>query len=127
MIPPSIIAFFARPAIRMFALLGAIGLVLLGMWAIVHAFTANPKAEARLSKNQTEAATANGKDAVGVVGANAASEAASADLTRTNADTIRAAPGAGARVDDGVNAAGLAALCRRAAYRDTAHCKRVAP
>jgi hypothetical protein len=50
-------------------------------------------------------------------------QAASEELGRKNSEEIHAAPGANDRVNSGVDAAGRAALCRRAAYRNDPKCK----
>jgi hypothetical protein len=82
----------------------------------------NAKIEARLSKGQTGAALASGADAVDTVGDVSARAAASDALTKENADAIRSAPGAAVPVDPALHGAGLAGLCRRAAYRGRPEC-----
>lgn len=95
---------------------------LAALWWLYSALTANPKAEARLGRNQAEAAAESGADAVNTVGAAADREAAGDALTRSNETEIRNAEGADAEVAAPVNDAGLDALCRRAAYRDSVRC-----
>ena len=100
------------------------GLAALGaLWWLYSAITANPKAQARLGRNQAEAASQSGADAVNTVGAAGEREAAGDALTRDNDSAIRNAEGADAEVAAPVNDAGLAALCRRAAHRDSPRCK----
>jgi type II secretory pathway component PulM len=110
-------------------LLGAVlvaiiaGLLLWNAWSA----RATAKAEARLSKNQTEAALESGADAVGTVGAVGATEVQIDVITRENERAIREAPGADAPVDPALRTAGLQALCRRAAYRGRPECLQFAP
>jgi hypothetical protein len=80
-------------------------------------------AQSRVDAGQAGAASNSAADAIGTVARSGEREAASEDLTRANDRDIRAAPGAGDRVNAGVNAAGLQALCRREAYRNTERCK----
>jgi hypothetical protein len=96
----------------------------LALWWLYSAWTANPKAEARLSRNQAAAAAESGSDAVNVVGEAGEREAASDALTRENEVDIRKAPGAADPVSAEARGAGLAALCRREAYRGDPRCVR---
>ncbi|GEM_PF-2686566 len=80
------------------------------------------KTEAKLATGQTGAAIASGADAANTVGDVAARAATTDRTTLENADEIRSAPGANAPVADGVHAAGLRALCKRAAYRGRPEC-----
>lgn len=112
------IAFFRKP-------LGwAVGalLLILAVWWAYSALTRDAKTEARLGRNQAEAASQSGSDAVNVVGKAGEREAASNDLTRTNETEIRNAEGADAVVAAPVRDAGLSALCRRAAYKTDPRC-----
>lgn len=106
-------------------ILAALALVALlwALWAAYSALTAGPKAEARLGRNQATAASQSGSDAVNTVGKAGDREAASNDLTRTNEAAIRNAPGANDPVSAEARAAGITALCRRAAYKDDPRCK----
>lgn len=81
------------------------------------------RAQSKVDTAQSGAATNSAADAINTVSEAGQREAASEDLTRQNERDIRAAPGAGDRVNAGVNAAGLQALCRRDAYRNTQRCK----
>jgi Tfp pilus assembly protein PilV len=107
-----------------------LGAIVLGLAALAlaqwrHAHTA--AAESRVESGQSGAAVASGKDAIATQGAAAARETASEDLTRTNEEEIRHAKGADATVDPAARDAGLASLCRRAAYRASQRCLRHAP
>lgn len=100
----------------------AAAVAVLVLWALYNAITAKPKAEARLGRNQAEAAAESGSDAVNTVGAAGDREAASDALTRSNEEEIRHAEGADAAVADPARTAGLRALCRRASYRGKPEC-----
>lgn len=110
MIPPAWLT--ARAAMWLLAVVAALA----GAWWFYAAVTAKPKAEARLGRNQAEAAQQSGTDAVNTVGAAGDREAASDALTRANERTIRNAQGADAPVAAPVRDAGLASLCRRASH-----------
>lgn len=81
------------------------------------------QAEIRLGKEQGEAATASGRDAVAMTGAAAQRERASDELSTTNQRRIDHAQGADVAVGDAVHDAGIDGLCRRAAYRDSERCR----
>lgn len=95
---------------------------LAALWWLYSAITANPKAEARLAKEQAEAALESGRDAVETVGEAGEREAASEALTRDNERNIRDAEGADDEVAVPVNDAGLRSLCKRRAYRSDPRC-----
>ncbi len=99
-----------------------LALITVVLWWGYSALTGRSKAEARLGKNQAEAAAQSGQDAVNTVGAAGDREAASADLTRSNDQEIRNAEGADAAVAAPARDAGLASLCRRASYRNDPKC-----
>lgn len=80
-------------------------------------------AQSRVERSQAEAASNSAKDAINAVAASGEAQRASEDLTRENSRDIRSAPGAGDRVNSGVDLAGRKALCKRAAYRDSEQCK----
>lgn len=84
---------------------------------------ADEKAQSKVDQAQAGAAENSAADAINAVSEAGKREAASEDLTRQNERDILAAPGAGDRVNAGVNAAGLQALCRREAYRNQERCK----
>jgi hypothetical protein len=81
------------------------------------------EAQSKLDRGQRGAAQASGADAVNTVGEVAENQMASETLGRTNEEEIRNAQGADDRVNPDVGAAGLRALCRRAAYRNRPECR----
>lgn len=97
--------------------------ILAALWWLYSAITAKPEAEARLGRNQADAASESGSDAVNTVGKAGDREAASDALTRSNDQEIRNAEGSDAKVATPARDAGLAALCRRAAYRNDPRCR----
>lgn len=97
-------------------------LLLIAMWWAYSALTRDARTEARLGKNQAEAAQESGSDAVNTIGRAGERENASGDLDKTNATEIHDAEGADQAVSGGVRDAGLASLCRRAAYRNDPKC-----
>jgi hypothetical protein len=105
------------------AIAAGVVLVVLALW-ITDALSdgSRAKAEARLNRNQAEAAVESGRDAVETLGTQAASEEAIDAITGENADAIHSAPGADAPVAPGVRNAGLRSLCRRAAYQRQPQC-----
>jgi hypothetical protein len=108
----------AKALIALGAVIAVLGLLLLNQCQ--SASTARD--QAKLNKGQAGAAIESGGDAVNTVGNRATSDAQGDALTRENDDAIRNAEGAGAPVADGVRDAGLAGLCRRAAYRGDPRC-----
>lgn len=108
--------------LRLAAVILAAVAALAAAWWVYSALTANPKAEARLSRNQAQAASESGSDAVNTVGAAGDREAASDALTRSNERTIRNAEGADAAVAAPARDAGLRSLCQRRAYRGKPEC-----
>jgi hypothetical protein len=80
-------------------------------------------AQARLQEEQMDAQGNSARDAIATQGAASARERASEDLTRTNEEEIRNAQGASDPVNPAARDAGLRALCRRAAYRDSERCR----
>jgi len=84
-------------------------------------------AQARLGREQLDAAAKSGADAVAATAGAARRERESEDLTRHNEREIRDAQGADQKVDPGVRDAGLRSLCRRAAYRDGERCRLLEP
>jgi hypothetical protein len=79
-------------------------------------------AQSRVEHSQAEAAANSTADAIGTVARSGEAAAASEDLTRSNAEQIRAAEGAGQKVGSGVDAAGRSALCKRQAYANDPMC-----
>ena len=110
-------------AIRLIAALA----ILAALWWLYASITAKPKAEAKLAKNQVEAAQASGRDAVNAVGAAGEREAGIDATTRDNERTIRNAQGANAPVDPAARDAGLASLCKRRAYSGDPKCLQFTP
>ena len=100
---------------------------LLALWWLYSFITASPKAEARLGRNQAEAALQNGVDAVGAVGKQQASEAVTDTLTKENDNAIRSASGASAPVDPALRDAWLRSVCRRRSARGDPKCVQYAP
>jgi predicted lipid-binding transport protein (Tim44 family) len=79
--------------------------------------------QSRVDKGQAGAASDSAKDAIGTVSSAGQREAGSEELTRSNEREIRGAEGAGERIGPGVDYAGRAALCRRAAYANDPKCQ----
>jgi hypothetical protein len=84
----------------------------------------NKAAQTRVERAQGEAASSSASDAIATVASSGEAERASEDLTRSNEQQIRAAPGANDKVNPAVRDAGIAALCRRQAYANDPRCKR---
>lgn len=80
-------------------------------------------AQTRVERSQGEAQSNSAADAIGTVARSGEAEAASENLTRSNEQQIRAAPGANDKVNPAVRDAGIAALCRREAYRNDPRCR----
>lgn len=78
--------------------------------------------EAKLNTEVAGAAMDSGRDAVGTVGEQQTVETTIDRTTRGNADEIRAAAGADDAVNPAVRDAGIASLCRRAAYHNDPGC-----
>lgn len=105
----------------------AVGVVLL---TLIVGFTVrscdvrrNKAAQTRVDNAQAGAASNSAADAIGTVARSGEAAAASEALTRSNEQTIRAADGANDKVNPAVRDAGIAALCKRAAYKDDPRCK----
>ena len=102
----------------------ALGLTVLAVWWLVSSLTSGSVArtQARLSKNQTEAALASGTDAVQSVGRTTEYERHVDVITRETERVIREAPGADAPVDPDLHRLGIERLCGRSAYRQHPDC-----
>ena len=85
------------------------------------------KTQAKVSEGQAGASLASGADAVDTTGNVQGNEIAADAITRENDDAIRQADGASAPVAAPVRDAGLASLCRRAAYRGNPKCVQQPP
>jgi hypothetical protein len=83
----------------------------------------NEGAQAKVDSAQSDAASNSAGDAINTVSEAGQREAGSEELTRANERDIRAAEGADVRVNMDVHSTGLAALCKRDAYRNTERCK----
>lgn len=113
-----ILAFLRKPLGMILAAVVVLAILAWGWSAI----TADQRTKARLARNQAEAASQSGSDAVNTVGRAADREAAGDALTRESEADIRNAPGAADPVSAEARAAGLTALCKRAAYKDDPRC-----
>lgn len=80
-------------------------------------------AQSRVERSQADAASNSAAEAINTVASAGKRESDSEELTRSNEKDIRNAPGAQDRVNYGVNAAGLRALCLRDAYRNDPRCR----
>ena len=85
------------------------------------------KAGAKLATGQAGASLVSGADAVDTTGNVQRNEIAADSVTRENDHAIHKAEGAGAPVAAPVRDAGLASLCRRAAYRSDPRCVQRTP
>jgi hypothetical protein len=83
--------------------------------------------QSKLDGSRADAAIATASDAANTVAGAAASADAIDATVSENRDAILAAPGANAPVDPRLRDAGLAGLCRHAAYRGSAQCVQFAP
>lgn len=108
--------------------IGAVVVMLAALW-LLGALTSGQRAksEAKLGRNTTEAALGSGRDAVATVGQQSAAEDAIDATTKENAHAIHNAEGADAPVAAPARDAGLASLCRRAAYRQRGECVQFTP
>jgi biopolymer transport protein ExbB/TolQ len=106
-------------------IVGAV-IVVFVVWAAIHFYTKSRSqaAQSRVEASQAQAASNSASDAVNTVAASGESERASEDLTRSNEQQIRAANGANDKVNPAVRDAGIAALCKRNAYKDDPRCKK---
>lgn len=107
----------------------AFGLTVLAAWWLVATLTSGSTArtQARLSKNQTEAALASGTDAVQSVGRTVEYERHVDVITRETERVIREAPGADAPIDPDLQRLAIERLCERTAYREHPDCLLDAP
>lgn len=93
----------SKPIVYLLVALAAV----LALWWLYSAITANPKAEARLGRNQAEAALESGTDAVNTVGQAGDRESNLDKGTEDAGRKIDAAPDAA-----GADAAGSERLCQ---------------
>jgi len=107
---------------KLLVALGIAALLLAFLWLRSCEQARSAKTQAKLSAGQAGAAIESGRDAANMIGNRMEAEAETDQLTRENADAIRNAEGASAPVAAPVRDAGLASLCRRAAYRGKPEC-----
>ena len=84
-------------------------------------------AQSKVDRGQAGAARESAAEAVNTISDVAANQSASEDLTRSNEREIRNAEGASDRVNPDVGAAGVRAICRRAASRNDPKCRMLQP
>ncbi|APR51978.1 hypothetical protein CA223_06885 [Sphingomonas koreensis] len=87
----------------------------------------NASTAAKVAKGQAGAAIESGGDAADTVGNRMAADAKTDAITQENRNAIQNAEGASAPVAAPVRDAGLASLCRRAAYRGDTRCVQPPP
>lgn len=104
----------------------AVFILLIAAVLVVHSCRSAQTAhtETKLATGQAGAALQSGTDAANTVGNRMDADASTDRVTAENEATIRSADGASAPVAAPARDAGIAALCRRAAYKDTDRCKR---
>lgn len=112
-------------AAKLLGYIAAAIIAVLVVWAAIHFYQKSRSlaAQSRVEHAQTGALSNSAADAVTTVAASGANEAASEDLTRSNEQQIRSADGANDKVNPAVRDAGIAALCRRDAYKNDPRCK----
>lgn len=110
-------------------IIAALGLTVLAVWWLISSLTSGQVArtEARLNKNQSEAALASGTDAVQSVGRTTEYERRVDIITRETERVIREAPGANAPVDPDLHRLGIERLCERTAYLEHPDCVQHSP
>lgn len=115
-------ALLAKYGVR--ALLVAVALLAIGALFTVRSCQSarTARTTSTLATGQTGAALASGADAANTIGNRMDADATSDTITRENDVTIRNAQGAEVIIAAPVRDAGLAALCRRVAYKDTPRC-----
>lgn len=121
------IIFGREIALRTIALVVGIILLMLAAALIPGCLSKwrSERAQSRVEASQAEAASNSAADAINAVSEAGKRETASESLTRDNERDIRAADGAGERVQPGVDLAGRRALCRRPAYANNPECKEI--
>lgn len=105
-----------------------IAALLFGLFALRQCgVTKSAKTQATLEHNQGSAAMQSGGDAANTVGNRMALDRQFEEITEENNNAIRNAKGSDAPVDPAVRDAGLAGLCKRAAYSGNPKCVRNTP
>jgi hypothetical protein len=94
-----------------------LGVLFAGYQTVKHFFTSGVKAEAKLGKNQTNAAINSGHDAVETIGNRQAADEADRQAVEETKDDIKNQTDAG-----GVTDAGRRGLCRLASHRSNPEC-----
>lgn len=122
MIPQFLVARYGEKVAKVIVWIAIAVLLVLVLGVGKCTYDRSAKTQLAVSKNQAGAALESGRDAVDTVGKQQASEQAADRVTKENEDAIRNADGADAPVAGGVRDAGLASLCRRAAYRNDPRC-----
>lgn len=122
MIPALLVKRFGETGAKIALGIAVFVLIVGGYFTVRQFFLGSVKTEIKLDKEQGKAAATSGKDAVDTLGNTMANEQAADLITRENQDAIRNAQGAGAPVDPSLRDAGIASLCRRAAYRRDPRC-----
>lgn len=110
------------------ALAGGLLIVAIAVFAVL-SWSADRRGlgEARVGQAQSQARTRSAGEATEIIARGADRDAATDEITRRNEDAIAHAPGAGQRLDPGLNRAGRLGLCQYAAYRDSPECVQLAP
>lgn len=105
-------------------MLGALALTVLAVWWLIISLTSGKRAatEARLNRNQVEAALASGTDAVETVGGTIQYERHTDIITRETERVIRSTQGADASVDPDLDRIARERLCQRKLYADKPEC-----
>ena len=112
-----------RPSLR--TILIAAAVVILAIALLFHLWqrSRTEATRAKLGESQAEASVESGRDALDTYDNATDREAAIDATTQENDRDIRNAEGAGTDVGEPVRNAGMAALCRRAAYRNDPRCQ----
>lgn len=112
----------SRLATIIIAAIVAVALILGLLFLNQCSATRTAETQTKLATGQAGATLISGNDAVNTIGNRMDADAATDQLTKENADAIHHAEGASAPVAAPVRDAGLASLCRRAAYRGKPEC-----
>jgi hypothetical protein len=111
-------------SVRVIAMIVAALALVIGISLFIHSCDVrrSKAAQSRVERSQAQAASNSAQDAIGTVAASGEASRVSEDLTRSNEQQIRAAPGANDKVNPASRDAGLSALCRRQAYANDPRC-----
>lgn len=104
--------------------LAVVAILLMGAWWFAtEPGRANQRAaEAKTAGAMSEARAGSAAGAVQILDGAHANTTTSEALSRENADAIAQAPGAGQRLDPGLNDAARRGMCKRKAYRRSDEC-----